>query len=368
MTGHRQPQPAGEAGPDRDYHRIMSGEHDDQHHEEHPGLVARLTAFLGPHTHTAADSVDFQLESSRRGIWALKVSLLGLLATALFQVVIVMISGSVALLADTIHNFSDALTAVPLWVAFALGRRAATTRYTYGYGRAEDLAGVFIVLMIAASAGLAGWESVQRLLNPQPITNLGWVMTAAVVGFAGNELVAIFRIRVGREIGSAALVADGYHARADGFTSLAVLLGALGVLLGFPLADPLVGLGITVAILFVLKDAATQMWHRLMDAADPGVVGELSREAAAVEGVQEVDDVRVRWLGHRLEADLRIVVDEDLPTRDSHRLAEEVRHRLFHAQPKLASIVVHVDPCGHSGNDLHGGTAHHRRGVDLRSN
>ena len=226
---------------------------------------------------------------------------------------------------------------------------------------------MFIVVMIAASAGLAGWESVQLLLNPQPIANLGWVMTAAVVGFAGNELVAIFRIRVGREIGSAALVADGYHARADGFTSLAVLLGALGVLLGFPLADPLVGLGISVAILFVLKDAATQMWHRLMDAADPTVVGNLSREAAAVEGVQEVDDVRVRWLGHRLEADLRIVVDEDLPTRDSHRLAEEVRHRLFHAQPNLASIVVHVDPCGHSGNDLHSGTAHHRRGADLRS-
>lgn len=343
---------------------MTHGERDDHEHEQPRGLIGGLLALVRPHSHDAADSVDLQLESSRRGIWALKVSLLALLATALFQVAIVVISGSVALLADTIHNSSDALTAVPLWVAFVLGRRAATARYTYGYGRAEDLAGVFIVLMIAASAGLAGWESMQRLLDPQPIANLGWVMTAAVVGFAGNELVAIFRIRVGREIGSAALVADGYHARADGFTSLAVLVGALGVLLGFPLADPLVGLGITVAILFVLKDAATQMWHRLMDAADPAVVANLRREAAAVAGVQEVDDVRVRWLGHRLEADLRIVVDEDLPTRDSHRLAEEVRHRLFHAQPRLASIVVHVDPCGHSGNDLHSGTAHHRRGAD----
>lgn len=341
----------------------MSAEHDHRHHKRRRDAIAGLLALLRPHGHDGADSVDLQLESSRRGIWALKVSLLGLLATALFQVVIVVISGSVALLADTIHNFSDALTAVPLWIAFVLGRRAATARYTYGYGRAEDLAGVFIVLMIAASAGVAGWESVRRLLDPQPIANVGWVMAAAVVGFAGNELVAIFRIRVGREIGSAALIADGYHARADGFTSLAVLLGAVGVLLGFPLADPLVGLGITVAILFVLKDAALGMWHRLMDAADPGLVDSLSREAASVEAVQEVDDVRVRWLGHRLEADLRIVVDEDLPTRDSHRLAEEVRHRLFHAQPKLASIIVHVDPCGHSGNDLHSGTAHHRRGA-----
>jgi len=342
----------------------MSSDHDHGHghdaHEHGSGMWGQLRGLLRPHRHDAADSVDAQLESSERGIWALKVSLLSLLATAGFQVVVVLISGSVALLADTIHNFSDALTAVPLWIAFVLGRRAATSRYTYGYGRAEDLAGVFIVLMIAASAGLAGWESVQRLLDPQPIANLGWVIAAAIVGFAGNEAVAIFRIRVGNEIGSGALVADGHHARADGFTSLAVLLGAIGVMAGFPLADPLVGLGITVAILFVLKDAGVQMWHRLMDAADPEVVQGLIREAATVDGVQEVDDVRLRWLGHRLEADLRIVVDEDLPTLDSHRLAEEVRHRLFHAQPKLASIIVHVDPCGHSGDDLHGGTAHHR--------
>jgi cation diffusion facilitator family transporter len=334
--------------------------HDPHEHEHGTSPVGWVQSLLKPHSHDTADSVDAQLESSARGIWALKISLLGLLATAGFQVVIVLISGSVALLADTIHNFSDALTAVPLWIAFALGRRAATSRYTYGYGRAEDLAGLFIVVMIALSAGIAGWESVQRLADPQPIANLGWVIVAAIVGFTGNEAVAIFRIRVGSEIGSAALIADGHHARADGFTSLAVLIGAVGVLAGFPLADPIVGVGITVAILFVLKQAAVQMWHRLMDAADPAVVEQLTSEAAAVEGVQEVDDLRVRWLGHRLEADMRIVVDEDLPTRESHRLAEQVRHRLFHAQPKLASIIVHVDPCGHSGGDLHRGTAHHR--------
>lgn len=316
---------------------------------------------MKPHGHDVADGVDAQLEASSRGIWALKISLLALAATAAFQLVIVSMSGSVALLADTIHNFSDALTAVPLWIAFAVGRRAATTRYTYGYGRAEDLAGVFIVLMIAASAGLAGWESVRRLLEPQPVANLGWVMIAAIVGFAGNEAVALFRIRIGREIGSAALVADGYHARTDGFTSLAVLLGAIGAWLGFPLADPLVGLAITVAILFVLKDVAIQIWHRLMDASDPQLVEELGAAAAGVPGVEEVDDLRVRWLGHRLEADLRVVVDEDLPTRESHALAEDVRHALFHAEPKLATVVVHVDPCGHSGGDRHATTEHHAR-------
>lgn len=319
-----------------------------------------LRSIFHPHTHGAAERIDPTLEASERGIWVLKVSLLLLFLTAATQVVVVVLSGSVALLADTVHNFSDALTAVPLWVAFVVGRRAATRRYTYGYGRAEDLAGLFIVGMIGLSAALAGWESFQRLMDPRPIQHIGWVMAAALVGFAGNELVATLRIRVGREIGSAALVADGHHARADGFTSLAVLLGALGVLAGYPLADPLVGIGITVAILFVLFGAARDMWHRLMDAVSPQIVDALMA-AGRLPGVEEIRNMRVRWLGHRLEADLEIVVDCDLPTRASHQLAEEVRHALFHAQPKLAVVTVHVDPCGHAGGDEHSETAHHAR-------
>jgi len=314
--------------------------------------------FLHGHSHGEAN-VDAALETSERGIWALKVSLLGLGATALFQVIVVLVSGSVALLADTIHNFSDALTAVPLWIAFALGRRAASRRYTYGYGRAEDVAGVVIVGMIFFSAMVAAYESYQKIVNPQPISNLGWVMVAAVVGFLGNEAVAIFRIRVGREIGSAALIADGQHARVDGITSLAVLLGALGVLAGFPLADPIVGLLITVAILFIVKDTAVIMWHRLMDAVEPEVVDNIERVASTVPGAQDVHGVRVRWLGHRLQAELHITVNEELPTLEGHRISEEVRHELLHAQPKLAVVNIHVDPCGHGGKDPHALTAHH---------
>ncbi len=334
--------------------------HDHAHgdHEHATGLRGFLESIFTPHSHDAADKVDTALESSERGIWALKISLLGLGATALLQVAVVAVSGSVALLADTIHNFSDALTAVPLWIAFALGRRAASRRYTYGYGRAEDIAGVFIVAMIVLSAAIAGWESIDRLLHPQPLDNIGWVIAAAIIGFLGNEGVAIFRIRVGKEIGSAALVADGYHARTDGFTSLAVLFGALGVLAGFPIADPLVGLAITVAILFVLKDAARDIWHRLMDAVDPETVERLER-SARLYGVQDVKDLRVRWLGHRMEAELSVVVDGDLPTRSSHAIAEAVRHALFHQEPKLANVSVHVDPCAHDGCDHHAGTAHH---------
>ncbi len=339
---------------------LHGAEHEHGHSHSH-GRIAWLKEaipFLHGHSHGEAN-VDTAMETSERGIWALKISLLLLGATAAFQIFIVFISGSVALLADSIHNFSDALTALPLWIAFVLGRRPASRRYTYGYGRAEDVAGVIIVGMIFLSSIVAGYESYKKLLNPQPLNGVGWVIVAAIVGFLGNEMVAIFRIRVGREIGSAALIADGQHARVDGITSLAVLFGALGALAGFPLADPIIGLLITVAILFIVKDTALIMWRRLMDAVEPEVVDSIERAAAAVKGAGDVHAVRVRWLGHRLQAELHITVDEELPTRESHRVAEEVRHTLFHAQPKLAAVNVHVDPCGHSGEDSHALTAHH---------
>ena len=224
---------------------------------------------FGAHSHDAADPVDAALEESDEGPRALKISLAGLAVTAVAQLVVVMVSHSVALLADTIHNFADALTAVPLGFAFWLGRRPPTRRYTYGYGRAEDLAGIFIVVTIAASAVVAAWEAVNRLVNPRDVQNVGWVIAAGIVGAVGNELVALYRIRVGRRIGSAALVADGLHARTDGITSLAVVVGAVGVALGWEKADPIVGLVITVAILFVLKNAARDIYRRLMDAVDP---------------------------------------------------------------------------------------------------
>jgi len=290
---------------------------------------------------------------------ALKISLAGLGVTALFQVAIVATSGSVALLADTIHNFSDALTAIPLAFAFWLGRRSPTKRYTYGYGRAEDLAGIFIVAMIALSAAVAGWEAVRRLRDPQTIDNVGWVMAAGLIGFVGNELVALYRIRIGRKIGSAALVADGHHARADGLTSLAVVLGGLGVLAGYPIADPLVGLAITVAIVFVLRDAGRRVLHRLMDAVDPDLTTATERIVAATPGVESEPEVRIRWIGHQLWADVLVMVNSERSLADAHAVAEEARHRLLHDVPRLAHVSVHVDPCEHTGLDHHSTTAHH---------
>jgi len=336
------------------------GHGDSQGHDHARGLKGLLRGVFRPHSHDSADSVDSALEASKEGVRALKISLVALLVTALAQAVVVFFTGSVALLADTIHNFSDALTAVPLWIAFVLGRRAASRRYTYGYDRAEDLAGVFIVVMIALSAVVAGYESVRRLVDPQPISNVGVVIAAGLIGAAGNELVALYRIRVGRKIGSAALVADGLHARTDGFTSLAVVLGALGVLAGFPLADPLVGLGITVAILFVLKGAATDIYRRLMDAVEPELVDAAEACIAATPGVLGVERLRLRWTGHRLRAEVAVLVDPAIGVVEGHTIAVDVHHRLLHDVPRLIDATVHVSPLTHGEQDHHAALAHHR--------
>lgn len=333
-------------------------DHDrDQPDHDHPG--GWLTELFKPHAHGYQATALDPAMSNERGLWAVKVSLVALLVTAVFQVIIVAISGSVALLADTIHNFSDALTAIPLGLAFILARRARNRRYTYGYGRAEDLAGAMIVLMILFSAIEVFYQSFQKLIAPEPMRELGWVAAAAIIGFLGNEGVALLRIRVGREIGSAALVADGLHARTDGFTSLGVLIGTIGVALGLPWADPLIGLLIGVTILIVVWGAAKDMWLRLMDAIDPEVTELVEQKAAAIEGVMSVQEVAVRWLGHRQRAELHVTVDCQLPTLLSHRIAEDVRHELFHTLPTLAEATVHIDPCECERSNNHHPAAHH---------
>ncbi|MGK2882855.1 MAG: cation diffusion facilitator family transporter [Mycobacterium sp.] len=333
-------------GPEHDHHGGHGYTHDYRHsHDGRGGRIgAALREVLAPHSHDASDSIDGALESSAAGIRAVKISLLALGATSVAQLVIVVISGSVALLADTIHNFSDALTAIPLWIAFALGTKAATRRYTYGFGRAEDLAGLFVVAMITLSAIVAGVESFRRLINPVPIQHVGWVAAAGLVGFIGNELVAIYRIRVGRRIGSVALVTDGLHARTDGFTSLAVLFGAGGVALGFPIADPIIGLLITVAILAVLRTAVRDVFRHLMDGVDPTLVDTAEAALAAEPGVTAVRSVRMRWIGHRLHADAELDIDPAASLSQAHRIAHDAEHTLTHAVPKLSSALVHAYP------------------------
>lgn len=307
-----------------------------------------------PHEHGHAHGVvDPSIIITQRGIWAVKWSLLGLLATAVFQVVIVYLSGSVALLADTIHNFGDALTAVPLWIAFRLARRKPSRRFTYGYGRVEDLAGAAIVLTILFSALVGGYESIDRLFHPRAVEYLWAVIVATMIGFLGNEAVAQFRIKVGKEIGSAALIADGYHARVDGLTSLAVLFGAVGVWLGYPLADPIVGLLITVAIFRIVWQSGKFVLKRLLDGVDPEVIDEIKHAANHTPGVRDVSEVRVRWLGHRLHAEVNITVNPELSVEEGHEIAKEARHQLLHHLPYLSNAIIHVDPVKASGEEYH---------------
>jgi cation diffusion facilitator family transporter len=296
------------------------------------------------HSHDHAGRVDDALRDSAAGIRAVKISLVVLGITAAAQLAVVAVSGSVALFADTVHNFSDALTAVPLWIAFSVSRRAATRRYTYGFGRVEDLAGLFVVAMIAISAVVAAVEAVRRLVDPVPLAHLGWIAAAGVVGFLGNEVVALYRIRVGNRIGSAALRADGMHARADGLTSLAVVAGALGAALGFPAADPIAGLAIAGVIGVVLIVAARDVFGRLLDRVDPELVDTAVTVLATRPGVHAVRRVRMRWVGHRLEADAELDVEPSLSLADAHTVAHDAEHELAHTIPKLGSVIVHAYP------------------------
>ncbi|MEV7725075.1 cation diffusion facilitator family transporter [Streptomyces sp. NPDC087917] len=328
--------------PHSDGARIRHG-HGHEGHAHPAPRRHRVAHLLRPHRHDAADKVDAAMETSREGMRTLWLSLAVLGVTTVLQAAVVALSGSVALLGDTVHNAADALTAVPLGIAFVLGRRAANRRYTYGYGRAEDLAGVLIVLTIAASAALAAWMAVDRLLHPREVTHLGAVCAAALIGCAGNEWVARLRIRTGRRIGSAALVADGLHARTDGFTSLAVLLGAGGSALGLRQADPVVGLLITVAIVLVLAGAAREVWRRLMDSVDPALVDRAEGAVRAVEGVRDVGRLRMRWIGHTLRAEVDIVVDPHLTVVQAHELAAGAERALIEAVPRMTAATVHTD-------------------------
>ena len=302
------------------------------------------------HTHGAVDPSVF---ANARGIWATKVSLAALLVTAAIQVVVVVFTGSVALLADTIHNLGDAATAVPLWIAFSLAARLPTKRFSYGYGRAEDLAGLIIVLVLFASGIVAGYQSIRGIFDPPEFNYLWAVIAAALIGFLGNEGVALFRIKIGKEIGSAALEADGHHARVDGLSSLAVALGAAGVWLGFPLADPIVGLVITVAIFFIVFTAAKTVLSRLLDGVEPGVIDEVRETSLQSPGVEGVSEVRVRWLGHRLRAEVNIAVASDISVVDGHQIAQSVHHELMFHHSYLSSAIIHVDPLESSGEDHH---------------
>ena len=352
-----------DTGHGHDHHNRADEREEHAGHAEHE--EGRGHADHGEHGHThrggqahTHGALDPALLTTERGLWAVKWSFIGLMVTAVLQLLVVVATGSVALMADTIHNFGDAVTAVPLWIAFMASRLAATKRFTYGYGRVEDLAGMVIVAMILLSGVAAFLQSVDRLATPPVIQHLWVVALAGALGFVGNEAVALFRIRVGEEIGSAALVADGHHARTDGLTSLGVLVGVGGVALGYPIADPLIGLVISLLIFRIAWESGQSVFSRLLDGVDPEVVDEAREVASGVAGVTTVSEVRVRWLGHRLLAELNLAVNPDLSVVRAHEIAAEVHHQLLHRLNYLSSAVIHIDPEPAAGESHHRAAGH----------
>lgn len=328
-------------------HNHHHGDKDaDQHphdHEHRSGLLGWFQHTFA-HSHDTHEKVDDAMESHERGFWATKWALVSLGLTTAIQIIIVWFSGSTALFADTVHNLGDGANSIPLLIAFALARRGRTRRFTYGYGRVEDLAGIVIVLSIAVSAAVAGWESIRKIIDPEPISYLGWVAAAAIVGFIGNEAVAILQIRTGRQIGSAALIADGQHARIDGFTSLAVLIAVVGAMIGVPIIDPIVGLLITITILIILKDAGRSVFQRLLDGIEPEILAKVEHAPTHVQGVHDVRNVRARWHGHKVYADLSVVVDGSHSVDDSAAIASRVKASLANHLPAFGDAVISVVP------------------------
>lgn len=321
--------------------------HDHSHDHDHGSrLTHAVSEIFGWHSHDSADQIDAALEADERGRRALWISLLVLAITSGLQAVVFAMTNSVALLGDTLHNVADALTAVPLLIAFALLRKPANDRFTYGYGRAEDLAGLFVVLAVLASAILAAFEAIDRFIHPAHVSNLGYLAAAGVIGFLGNELVARYRIHVGRRIGSAALVADGLHARTDGFASLSVVLSAAGLALGWHWADPVIGVVIAIAIIGVLRSVVAQVGARLLDAVSPELVDSARHAVGDIHEVVSVDDLRIRWVGHSLLAEVNVTVPAELTLLEGHDVAHHAEEHLLAALPRLSSAVVHISPAG----------------------
>jgi cation diffusion facilitator family transporter len=322
------------------------GEHGHHHHDHAEANifyrlaeVLHLPGFAHDHSQLHRDSA---LHLNNLAIRTTMLALFGLGLTTILQIAIYLASNSVALLADTVHNLGDSLNSIPLLLAFMLARRLPDRRYTYGFGRAEDLAGVLIVLSIAFSAGYILVESLSKLLNPEPISQLPWVALAAIVGFLGNEFVAVLQIRVGRQISSEAMIADGLHARTDGFTSLAVLLAVLGTWLGFPIIDPIIGILIGIIIVGITWGAARAIWYRLMDAVDPHLMEITEATLTEHSEVLAVQRLQLRWVGHQLYGETVVQLQKGLSPQGTEELIHHLLHHFEHALPNLGHFTIQV--------------------------
>jgi cation diffusion facilitator family transporter len=306
-------------------------------------------------------SADHHHSSAQYGnkdaVRAVIVSAVGLGLAALAEIVASILSGSASVLADGLHNAGDVMTSFILLFTFALVRRPATRRYSSGYGRFEDVATLLIIVVIIVTAAVAAAESIGKLIQPVTYSNIPLSMGAALVGVIANLGVSVYKLRVGRWIGSESLAADGIHSRIDALVSAGAFAGIGLAGLGLRIADPIVGILITVAIVYVLAGTVKQLYYRMMDAVDPTIVDELTSAASSVPGVLQVHDVRVRWVGRELVAVMHVAVNPKSTLEEAHAVAMRVEVAVCHEVP-AARLEVHMDPGMKKHQHTLVGTAH----------
>jgi cation diffusion facilitator family transporter len=276
-------------------------------------------------------------DERRRANRAVALSAVGLAVTGLIELAIALVSGSVALLGDALHNLSDVSTSVLVFVGFRASRKAATERYPYGYERAEDLAGIGVAVVIWASAAVAGAESVNKLIHHGTTQHLGWGIGAAAAGILGNQLVARYKLVVGRKIQSATLVADARHSSLDALSSAGAMLGLIGVAVGWSWADAVAGLLVTGFICHVGWEVTSDIAHRLLDGVDPAIVTTAEATAAHTEGVAHAH-ARARWTGRTLRVEVEGWVPPTTTVADADRIGRLVADRLGAELPEMRSF------------------------------
>jgi len=265
------------------------------------------------------------------------VSAIGLGATGLVELLLALVTGSVGLLGDAIHNLSDVSTSAIVFLGFRLSRRPPTDRYPYGLERAEDLAGVGIAVVIWASAAFAGFESVRKLIEHGQTAHVAAGIAAAVLGIVGNQLVAWYKRRVGKRINSATLLADARHSWLDALSSAGALAGLVAVAFGQPWGDPVAGLAVTAFICHVGYGVTTDVVHRLADGVDPEIIATAETAAGSVPGVIHAH-ARARWTGRTLRVEIEGWVDPDLPAKGADAIGRQVADRLSDQLPEAGSF------------------------------
>jgi len=265
------------------------------------------------------------------------VSAAGLGLTGLVELLLAVLTGSVGLLGDAIHNLSDVSTSAVVFLGFRLSRRPPTEKYPYGLERAEDLAGIGIAAVIWMSAAFAGFESVRKLIDHGPTSHVWAGMAGAVAGIAGNQLVARYKLRVGRRINSATLLADARHSWLDALSSAGALAGLIAVALGQPWGDPLAGLLVTAFICHVGYEVTKDVMHRLADGIDPEVIITAEAAAGSVPGVIHAH-ARARWTGRTLRVEIEGWVDPELRARDADAIGRLVADQISRQLPEAGSF------------------------------